>query len=277
MITRRITERVASIDGTAIAVDVVGSGPPLVLIGGAFSFRRWKGFLELATILSDAFTVYGYDRRGRGDSDTGPTTSVELEINDLAAVVDNAGNRPHLFGMSSGGVLGLRAVAAGLPARSVTVYQPPFVVDPAGRRPPADFGERLTSLIAQGRRRAAVHYFMTRGMGAPAPIVGLMRLAPVWRDLTAVAHTLPADHAVMGDTLRGRPLERQPWSRIATPTLVLDGGKSPRTVALAADQLSDRLPIGTRRTLAGQSHNISMAVLGAAIRDFAMSADSTRN
>lgn len=269
------TETVTSADGTKIAADTIGAGPPLVLVGGAFSFRRWRGFIELASILSGSFTVYSYDRRGRGDSAAGPDTTVELEIDDLAAVVNHSGGAAHIFGMSSGGVLSLRAIAAGVPARTVTVYQPPFVVSASGKTPPIDFGNRLADLIAQGRRGAAVHYFMTRGMGVPAPVVVMMRLAPVWKDLKALAHTLPADHAILGDTLAGRPLASQPWSDITTPTLVLDGSKSPKTVALAADELASRLPAGARSTLAGQGHNVSMAALGHAIRDFATSIDST--
>lgn len=265
---------VTSSDSTRIAVDIVGSGHPLVLVGGAFSFRRWKGFVELASLLADSFTVYGYDRRGRGDSDLGPATSVDLEIDDLAAVVDAAGGDAHVFGMSSGGVLALRAIAAGVPARSAVVYQPPFVVTAGGHLPPPDFGPRLASLVAEGRRSAAVRYFMTRGMGAPGFAVGMMRLAPFWKDLEAVAHTLPADLAVMGDTLDGRPLGREPWSKVATPTLVLDGGRSGPSVAAAADELANRLPSGVRRTLPGQSHNVSMRALADAIAPFALRTES---
>lgn len=269
------TQTITSSDSTRIAVDVVGSGPPLVLVGGAFSFRRWRGFVELAGLLADSFTVYGYDRRGRGDSDPGEETSVDLEIDDLAAVVDAAGGDAHVFGMSSGGVLALRAIAAGVPARSAVVYQPPFAVTAGGHLPPADFGTRLVSLVEEGRRTAAVHYFMTRGMGAPRFVVGLMRLAPFWKDLEAVAHTLPADHAVMGDTLEGRPLGRQPWAKVVTPTLVLDGDRSGRAVAAAADELAVRLPSSVRRTLIGQNHNVSMRALADAIVPFALGTEST--
>ncbi|WP_149263540.1 alpha/beta fold hydrolase [Actinomadura sp. K4S16] len=267
------TGHVISADGTRIAYDVIGSGPPLVLVGGAFSHRRWKGFVELARLLAGSFTVYGYDRRGRGGSGHGPATSVDLEIADLSAVIARAGGPAHLFGMSSGGVLALRGVAAGLRARSVSVYQPPFVTE-TGRTPPPDFVQRLHALLEADRRGAAVHYFMTRGMGAPAPVVALMRLAPFWKDLKAVAHTLPADHAVMGDTLEGRPLGLYPWSAVRVPTLVLDGSKSPKATGVAADELAARLPAGERATLSGQGHNVAMTVLAPAIRGLAASVDA---
>ncbi len=257
-------------DGTAIAYDRTGDGPPLILVGGAFSYRGWKGFVALAEMLGDRFAVVDYDRRGRGDSGDGGEYAVEREIEDLAAVIAAAGGRAHVFGMSSGGVLALRAAAAGLPIDRLVVYQPPFTVDESGHVPPPDLGPRLHDLVAAGRRGEAVRYFMRRGMGVPAPFVGLMRLArPLWRNLKAVAHTLPYDYAVMGDTTNGRPLPAEPWASIATPTLVLDGGKSPAQVRRAADELAARLPNAQRRTLAGQSHNVSMKLLGPAIAEFA--------
>jgi len=265
-------DHTTSSDGTRLALDVVGSGPPLVLVGGAFSFRRWKGFQRLAQLLADQHTVIAYDRRGRGDSITGQPITVPAEIDDLHSVINRAGaDLAHIFGMSSGGVLALRAAAAGVPIRSMSVYQPPFAV--AGNPPPDDFGSELTRLVDAGKRSTATHYFMTKGMGAPAPAVALMHVAPFWKDLKAVAHTLPADHAVMGDTLSGRPLPAEPWHRIDIPVLVIDGSKSAAPVAAAADELAEHLPVATRVTLPGQSHNVSMSALAAVIADFAGDVD----
>src|SRR5688572_259624 len=101
MIHQQTTGPVRSDDGTRLVVDVVGDGPPLILVGGAFSYRRWKGFTQLAQLLADSFTVHGYDRRGRGDSDARPPTSVQQEIDDLAAVATLAPEPAHIFGMSS--------------------------------------------------------------------------------------------------------------------------------------------------------------------------------
>ena len=196
-----------SADGTPIAYDRTGGGSPLVLVGGAFSYRRWKGFLQLADLLSDRFAVVNYDRRGRGDSGDAPGYAVEREIEDLAAVIEAAGGSAAVFGMSSGGVLALRAAAAGVPIDRLVVYQPPFTVDRDGHVPPPDLGDRLQQLVAAGRRGDAARLFMREGMGAPGVFVNLMRLArPLWRNLEAVAHTLPYDYAVMGDTVGGRPL-----------------------------------------------------------------------
>ena len=218
---------VRSTDGTSIAYDSTGDGPRLILVGGAFSYRRYKSWVQLAELLAPRFRVIAYDRRGRGDSGDAPEYAVEREIEDIDTLVRVAGGSAHVFGMSSGGVLALRAAAAGVPLRRAVVYQPPFSVDASGHLPPADFGERLGELVASGRRSATVTYFMRQGMGVPRVLVGVLRLVrPIWRNLEAVAHTLPYDYAVMDGTVAGEPLAREPWASIATPTLVVDGGKT---------------------------------------------------
>jgi pimeloyl-ACP methyl ester carboxylesterase len=260
---------VRSPDGTRIALDRTGDGPPLVLVGGAFSFRRWRGFVQLAELLAPRFTVVGYDRRGRGDSGDAPRYAVEREIDDLAAVIDAAGGRAHVFGMSSGGVLALRAAAAGVAVDRLVVYQPPFVVGADGHVPPAGFAERLRDLAMSGREGRAVAYFMREGMGAPRAFVGMMRLVrPIWSNLEAVAHTLPYDVAVMGETVAGRPLAAEPWASVTHPTLVVHGAKSPASLRRAADELAVLVPDARPRTLPGQSHNVSMKVLAPVITEF---------
>ena len=143
---------VRSTDGTSIAYDSVGDGPVLILVGGAFSYRRYKTWVQLAELLAPRFRVISYDRRGRGDSGDAPVHAVEREIEDLDALVQAAGGSAHVFGMSSGGVLALRAAAAGVPVRRAVVYQPPFSVDASGHVPPPDFGPRLRELARSGRR-----------------------------------------------------------------------------------------------------------------------------
>lgn len=261
---------VRSKDGTSIAYEVsAGEGPALLLVGGAFSYRGWKGWRELTALLAPVLTVVNYDRRGRGDSGDAPAYAVERELEDLDALVRAAGGSAHVFGMSSGAVLALRAAAAGVPFERVVVYQPPFNVEANGHLPPPDFESRLRELVARDRRGAAASYFMRQGMGVPRPLVGLFRLArPLWRSLEAVAHTLPYDYAVMGDTVQGRPLAPEPWASIATPTLVLDGGRSPTSLRTAAGVLALYMPNAVRRTLEGQSHNLSMKALAPVLEEF---------
>ena len=260
---------VRSRDGTPIAYEMTGGGPAVILVGGAFSFRRYKSSLQLVELLAPRFTVVNYDRRGRGDSGDAATYAVEREIEDLAALVEAAGGEADVFGMSSGGVLALRAAAAGVPFRRAVVYQPPFSVDASGHLPPEDFEQRLGELVASCDRGAAVGYFMREGMGAPRVLVGGLRLArPIWRNLEAVSHTLPYDYAVMNGTVHGTPLAAEPWASVAAPTLVVDGGKSPASLRLAADELALRLPAGRRLTIPGQSHNLSMDALAPVLEGF---------
>jgi pimeloyl-ACP methyl ester carboxylesterase len=260
---------VRSRDGTSIAYDRIGDGPALILVGGAFSHRSWKGWTRLSEPLAPRFTVISYDRRGRGDSGDAPEYAVEREIEDLAALVGTEGGSAHVFGMSSGGVLALRAAAAGVPIERAVVYQPPFSVGAGGHVRPTDFAGRLDEVVASGRRGAAVSYFMREGMGAPRAFVGFLRVArPIWRNLEAVAQTLPYDLAVMDGTVNGTPLAREPWASVAATTLVVDGGKSPVSLRKAADALAERLPDAERRTLEGQSHNVSMKVLAPVLEEF---------
>ena len=203
------------------------------------------GSVVRAGLLAAHFTVYSYDRRGRGDSgDAGPY-AVEREIEDLAAVIQAAGGRAHVWGLSSGAVLALEAAAAGLPITRVAVHEPPLVVDPADWRPPADLLQRVSELIAAGQRGEAVRYFMVDGMGAPAFVPGLLHLMPgVWKRLTAVAHTLPYDAQILAGYQAGRPLPAGQWAAVTTPALVMCGTpkETPPFLCHAAAAVAGALP-----------------------------------
>lgn len=254
-------------DGTLIAFERLGSGPPLVLVDGALCSRKFGPMPKLAPLLAEHFTVYMYDRRGRGDSsDTGPY-SKEREIEDLEAVIGEAGGSAYVLGLSSGAGLALEAAAAGLPIPKLAVYEPPYMVQPedSARHMNADHEKQLRKLVAEGRRGDAVKYFMRDMVGVPAIFVVLMRFMPgVWSKLKAVAHTLPYDAAIMGDfTL--------PASRLKTvrvPTLAIGGGKSEARLQAAVDAVASVVPNSQRRTLAGQTHNVKPQVLTPVVTEF---------
>jgi Alpha/beta hydrolase family len=260
--------KVRSKDGTEIEFDRLGEGRTVILIGGAFSYRSFPKMVQLAELLAPSFGVINYDRRGRGGSGDTPSYAVEREIEDLAALIEVGGGSASLWGWSSGAVLGLRAAAAGLDIDLLALYEPPFLVDDSRAPAPADFSERLEALLAAGRRSEAVRYYMTKGMGIPLPIVAAMRLAPFWSKLRAVAHTLPYDWAVMGDTMRGRPLSPSEWGAVVQPTLSISGQKSPAQLRAAARAIAEILPQGRHYELKGQSHNPSMKALAPALADF---------
>ena len=197
----------------------------MILVGGAIQHRAIDpSTARLAELLSSAFTVVHYDRRGRGDSgDTAPY-AVEREIDDIDALIQDAGGSASLFGMSSGAVLGLDAAESGLAVAKLALYEPPFMVDDSRPPVPEDYRERLTAMLSEGRRGDAVELFMTEAVGVPAEAVSSMRGAPFWPGLESVAHTLPYDDAIMGDLTSGKPLPAARWAGVTIPTLVIDGG-----------------------------------------------------
>jgi pimeloyl-ACP methyl ester carboxylesterase len=255
-------DQVTSKDGTTIAFDRLGDGPPVVLISGG-SVDRFSN-AALADLLAADFTVYNYDRRGRGPSgDTAPY-AIKREVEDIDAVVAAAGGSAHLYGSSSGAALALIA-AEQLPDKitKLALWEPPFILD-ANARPPADQVQQYNTMLAEGRRGDAAQYFMEKVVGMPAEFVAGARSQPWWAATEALAHTLPYDATIMGDY--SLPTERA--AAVAIPTIVLDGGASFGFMGPTAEALAKVLPQGKRVTLAGQEHNIDPTVLAPALKEF---------
>ena len=256
--------QVRSKDGTAIAYDRAGSGPALILVDGALCSRAFGPSKALAQQLSDRFTVYTYDRRGRGESGDTQPYSAAREVEDLAALVDEAGGKASLLGLSSGGALSLAAAASGLPIENAIAYEPPYV-DDEGTRGGAGHEAELTRRVARGDRGGAVTYFMKDMVNAPAAIVVMLRLMPwVWPKLKAVAHTLPYDAAVMTEFR----IPRARLASIQTPTLVMHGSKTDQRLKDAARAIAAAVPGAQHRELPGQTHNVKAAVLSPAVVEF---------
>jgi pimeloyl-ACP methyl ester carboxylesterase len=258
---------VTSKDGTRIAFDRSGDGPALVLVGGALSQR--SAWAPVTTLLAPRFTVFSYDRRGRGGSgDTAPY-AVEREIEDLEAIIDQAGGAAFVHGQSSGAVLALRTTAS-LPTKvqKLSLYEPPFIVDDSRPPPPADYVSHIDDLITTDRRGEAVEYWMTDVVLAPPETVAQMKSDPSWPALEAVAHTLPYDIAVLGDGMSGNSLRPEQWVPVSMPTLVMDGGASPQWIRNSAWALAEILPDAEHQTLEGQLHNAAPEALAPAIERF---------
>ncbi|MBB6671228.1 alpha/beta fold hydrolase [Cohnella nanjingensis] len=258
-------------DGTKIAYDKTGRGPALILVAGAFSYRNFPGQVQLAQLLSDRYTVYNYDRRGRGDSGDTQPYDIAREIEDLEALIEEAGGSAFVWGLSSGAVLALQAAAQGTGIAKLALHEPPFVVDPADRQPPAGFAKQVAKLIADDRRADTIKYFMTQGMGAPAFVVGMMRLMPgVWSNLMAVAHTLPYDAALLDGYTAGKPLPGQQWRAVTMPTLVLEGTESPASLRHAAQALASVLPHARLLSQKGLGHTkkLPAKLIASALADF---------
>jgi len=263
--------QVRSKDGTAIAYDQIGTGQPVILVDGAFCNRSFGPMPKLAPLLAPHFTVFSYDRRGRGDSgDTAPY-AVEREIEDIKALIDAAGGSALLYGTSSGAVLALRAAASGLNVRKLALHEPPLVLRGSPPPLPPDHMDQIREMVASGRRGDAVKSFM-RMVGVPAIFIPVMRIMPgVWPKLTAVAHTLPYDFAILGNGGAGNPLStelKRALASIKVPTLMVIGGKSPPWMVHTVQVFADAIPGAKTRLLEGQQHNVAAKAIAPVLVEF---------
>jgi pimeloyl-ACP methyl ester carboxylesterase len=233
----------------------------LALVCGAAVDRTSNA--SLAELLAADFTVYNVDRRGRGDSGDTPPYAVEREIEDIGAVLEEAGGSANLYGSSSGAALALEAAAAGLAVRKLVLWEPPYILDET-RRPPADHVAQLESMIAEGRRGDAAAYFMREVVQAPAEFVAEARIQPWWAAQEALAHTLAYDARILGDY--SLPTGRA--ESVHVPTLVLAGGAEMPWMRDTAQALADALPKGQKRILEGQGHDVDAVTLASALKEF---------
>jgi alpha-beta hydrolase superfamily lysophospholipase len=259
---------VTSRDGTSIAYERAGSGPAVILVGGGLDDGAENA--ALMPELAERFTVYNYARRGRAQSGDTPPYAVEREIEDIDALIAEAGGSAHLYGVSSGGALALEAVAAGSAVDRLAVYEVPYNVAedwPARWR---EYRDSLDAALAEDRRGDAVETFM-RLAEMPEEVIAGARSSPTWAALEAIAHTLAYDAACLGD---GQP----PVERLATigqPTLVATGGPQPRdsttwvaALAPAADALVESIPNAERHVFEGQGHVADPKVVAPVLERF---------
>ncbi len=252
---------VTSKDGTDIAIDRSGDGPPVILVCGG-SVDRWSN-AGVAAQLAPRFGAWNYDRRGRGDSGDTQPYAVDREIEDIEAVLTAAGGSAYLFGSSSGAALALLAAARLKGITKLALWEPPYILDPAAR-PPADQVQQYELMLAEGRRGDAAEYFMAKVVKMPPEFVAQARSMPWWPAQEALAHTLAYDARVMGDY----SLPQKQVGTVTIPTLVLTGGSSFPFMHDTAKALVEVLPKGQHRLLAGQEHNVAPEVLGPALAEF---------
>jgi pimeloyl-ACP methyl ester carboxylesterase len=253
-------ETVTSRDGTSIAFERLGDGPPVVLVCGGSVDRMSNA--ALAQRLSTELTVLNYDRRGRGDSGDTPPYALDREIEDLAAVIGAAGGSAGVWGSSSGAVLAMMA-AAELPVTKLAMWEPPYI--PEGvPRPPEDQVERYEAMLAEGRRGDAVEFFMAEVVRLPPEFVAGARTQPFWAATEALAHTLPYDARIMGDYR----IPVDVAAAVDVPALVLAGGADMPFMRDTATALAHALPKGEARFLDGQGHDVDPDVLAPVLAGF---------
>ena len=267
-------DKVISKDGTPIAVDRLGDGPALILVDGAMCSRGFGPLPALAKQLASQFTVYHYDRRGRGDSGNGFDYDVQREIDDLDAVLQFAGGSAMVFGISSGAALAGEAVRQLRGIRRLALYEAPYVIDNTHEPLPPNFIADTKAFVASGNRSAAVKKFM-RYVGTPAIAVFVMSLLPFWKKFTTIAHTLSNDLEIIAPHHHGRPFPPGKWSMVTVPVLVMAGGKSPAYMRNAMRAWADAFPNAVHQTLAGQTHMVKQDVLAPALVGFFALASET--
>lgn len=261
---------VVSKDGTRIAYEQTGEGPPVVLVDGAMCRREMGPMRPLAKLLSERFTVVAYDRRGRGASQDAASYDVQREVEDLQAVAATQRAPVHVYGTSSGGALALRA-ASGLSLASLALFEMPLVWPGAPAPLPPDRYDEVIAHAQAGRGGDAVKVFM-RMVGVPAFGLVMMRVIPgLWPKLTACAHTLPNDFAITEKSSASRPVSEallQAMRTVRVPTLSLGGGKSPAYMLHGVKRVAETVPSAEHHVIAGQSHAASAKSVAPVLAEF---------
>ena len=256
---------ITSKDGTRIAYEQSGQGPAVVIVGGILGDHFQQ--TGLAHLLTEHFTVYNFDRRGRGESGFTPPYAVEREVEDIAAMLDAADGSAFVYGTSGCGALSLEAAARGLSSRmkKLAVWEPPYIVDDSRPPIPQDYLQQLSRMLREGRRGDMLEYFFTQAVGMPTEFVAAMRQSPFWPAQEAFAPTLVNEAILMGNGTFALPKER--FAKVTVETLVIDGGTTP-WLSHAADAVAHVLPNARRYTIAGQPHNVADEAMAHVLIEF---------
>ncbi len=258
-------EKVISKDGTQIAYDRLGQGPALILVDGALGYRSLGFGAGLVKELVPHFTVYDYDRRGRGDSGNTLPYSLEREIEDIAALIQAAGGRAFVYGISSGACLALEAASRlGDRVKKLALYEPPYRSDAGAREEWQQYWDHLTSCLAEGKNGDAVILFM-KLVEAPAEAIAGMQQSPMWPLFESVAPTLEYDAAAIG---RERTVPVSRAANVTAPTLVMNGDASFPFMEDAAVKIANAVPNAQHRVLKGQTHDVSPQALAPVLVEF---------
>jgi pimeloyl-ACP methyl ester carboxylesterase len=256
---------VRSKDGTNIAYEKSGQGPAVILVDGAMCWRESGPARPLAALLDKDFTVYIYDRRGRGESGDTQPYAVEREVEDLEALIHEAGGSAFMYGISSGAALALEAATCNLPIKKLALYEAPLIVDDSREPLPAGYVAKMQEYKAARRYSDMVKMFM-KVVEVPAFFIFLMQLMPAWKNMTKVAPTLPYDTALIAPYQHGKPLPKDRW-HADMPTIVADGGKSPPWMRNANRSLAETIH-AEYRTLDGQTHMLKPEAIAPVLKEF---------
>lgn len=245
---------VQSADGTLIAWERRGSGPPLVIVDPVLMDRRTSVAAGLAELLASNRTVYTYDRRGKGESGDSADYEPGREVDDLLAVIDAAGGAADVYGFSSGAVLALMTAADSSAVTGVVALEPPLSgsVDDT-----PDIRGQLRDLINAGERAEAVRLFQ-RSIGVPEEMV----------EAADVEVFAPAAHTIAYDLTLNAAADPGSLEGIRVPVLVLVSGGSDARLQEWARETAEALADARLQVLEGGWHGVEDQVLAAAINEF---------
>lgn len=259
---------VTSADGTQIGYSVIGNGPALVLVDGAMCSRDMGPATPLAEQLKDSFTVYTYDRRGRGESGDTKPYATQRELEDLAAIIAAAGGSVKLYGISSGAALALEAANTLPGITAMVVYEAPFFTDTTRKPVPTDYVEHMNALVANGDGGGAAKYFMQKGVNVPRFAIAMMQVTGMFRKMAPVGLTLPYDTAFVAPYWTYKPIPANRWPNATMPVLAVGGSKSDTWMQNAQKDIAAKLPNAQHRTLVGQNHMVKPEAIAPIIREF---------
>jgi Alpha/beta hydrolase family len=254
--------RVASADGTSIAFERFGSGHPLILVGGAL--RSPVVTRPLAQQLAQVLTVFIYDRRGRGNSGDTLPYAAEREIEDLRALVAEAGGTASVYGHSSGVGVALRAAVGGLPITKLVLHDVPFAPDDDARTSAHELDKAIQACLAADRRNDAIELFLA-SVGLPAEAA---RQFSQDHALPAIAHTIPYDFEILRDTSEPGGSFVDQAAGVSVPALVLSSWTSPEWMTDMSRQIADALPNGRHLHLDGHEPIVTPAELAPVLTEF---------
>ena len=262
-----MTEYVRSADGTRIAYDIEGSGPPVILIGGAMQFRGFDPTtVEMAHHVAEhGFTVVNYDRRGRGESPADAPITLAQTIDDLRALIDEltegADDAVALFGNSSGGSIALAAAASGLPISRLVFFEVPLGEE--GARDGAVFLEELRERIAAGDREGTIETYMA---DMPPEWLAGAKQSPAWQMMLELGPSLEPDAESLAWTQSAPRAEL--LAGVAQPTLVLIGEETQPIMTDAAASVVASMPNAQTRTIPAADHRWEPKTMALAIAEF---------
>ena len=240
-------EQLRTNDGTVISYERSGEGPPLILVHGALGDHQ-SSWMLVKGPLSQRFTVYAMDRRGRGESTAASEHRLEDQFADVAALIESIGEPVFVLGHSGGAwcAMGGAALRPEL-VRKLVLYEPPALTSEL-----VDVMDKLEDVAQREEWDVFVRAFLMAGPKIPAQQVDAIQGTPFWAPMVADAEATLWDLRALARVTRNE-VDIARFASLTMPVLLLAGSESPRD-NYVTDQLAAVLPDQRIAELQGQAH-----------------------